>query len=388
MAQSYIDKYVFALMLDSSNFEKGANLATKAANGIKSTLLKTYTALGGIDLFKSMLTTYTDAARNIDSLSLTTGENIIKLQAWEKAIQDTGGNINQFRGTISALDDSLAKLSMGQVDERFGAMLKLGVSAFDASGKMKKGADLLLDMGKALNQFEDNAMAFTWAKAMGLDESTFKLMRRYGDGLEKAIKQNERWAIITQRDIENGRAYDRMISRFKTAWQELSKTIMSSVLPVIQKDLFPEVERLVKYFEANQGQIKQFFENLANGAKEALPVIMEIAEAVGAFAGFIVKGAQKTGEIAGTAVGTAEVLSSGITRAVMSKKNKAFVPGFGMLSANHNIPALSTVINNNFNGEITVGRTSDVASAVEGVYTGGTNAGNTIATQITGAKNQ
>ena len=58
MAQSYIDKYVFALMLDSSNFEKGANLATKAANGIKSTLLKTYTALGGIDLFKNMLTDY------------------------------------------------------------------------------------------------------------------------------------------------------------------------------------------------------------------------------------------------------------------------------------------------------------------------------------------
>lgn len=387
MAQSYIDKYVFALMLDSSNFEKGANLATKAANGIKSTLLKTYTALGGIDLFKSMLTTYTDAARNIDSLSLTTGENIVKLQAWEKAIQDIGGNINSFRGTISALDDSLAKLSMGQVDERFGAMLKLGVSAFDATGKLKKGADLLLDMGKALNQFEDNAMAFTWAKAMGLDESTFKLMRRYGEGLESAIKQNERWAIINQKDIEITRNYDRMISRFKTSWQELSKTIMSTVLPVIQKELFPEVEKLVKYFETNQGQIKQFFENIANGAKEAAPVLLTIAEAIGKVAGVIVSGAQGAGTLAGKGVGALEHLDTSVSRAVM-KGNKAFIPGFGMLSKDRNIPALNTVINNNFNGEINVGRTSDVANVVEGVYTGGTNAGNTITTQITGAQNK
>jgi hypothetical protein len=382
MAQSYIDKYVFALMLDSSNFEKGANLATKAANGIKNTLLKTYAALGGIDLFKSMLTTYTDAARNIDSLSLTTGENIVKLQAWEKAIQDTGGNINAFRGTISALDDSLAKLSMGQVDERFGAMLKLGVSAFDASGKLKKGADLLLDMGQALNQFEDNAMAFTWAKAMGLDESTFKLMRRYGDGLESAIKQNERWAIITQRDIENGRAYDKMISRFKTSWQELSKTIMSSVLPVIQNDLFPEIEKLVKYFETNKDQVKQFFENIGEGVREMLPVIVQLAEAVGTVAGWVAKGAQTTGAVAGTVAGESERLSHKmISNALARSKMPAL--GLGKFPVN----PLNTVINNNINGNINVNSTKDIPAAVQGTIEGGTSAGNSMATQITGGHN-
>lgn len=379
MAQSYIDKYVFALMLDSSNFEKGANLATKAANGIKNTLLKTYSALGGIDLFKSMLTTYTDASRNIDSLSLTTGENIVKLQAWEKAIQDTGGNINAFRGTISALDDSLAKLSMGQVDERFGAMLKLGVSAFDASGKLKKGADLLLDMGNALNQFEDNAMAFTWAKAMGLDESTFKLMRRYGDGLESAIKQNERWAIITQRDIENGRAYDKMISRFKTSWQELSKTIMSSVLPVIQNDLFPEVEKLVNYFSDHQKDVSAFFKNMSEGAKEALPAIVEIVEATGRFLGWVAKFTGKTGEIAGTLVGELE----------RSPQRPAIPQNLSILGAYQAKQAamISPVINNNINGNINVNSTKDIPAAVHGAIEGGTNAGNSIAAQTAGGHN-
>ena len=381
MAQSYIDKYVFALMLDSSNFEKGANLATKAANGIKNTLLKTYAALGGIDLFKSMLTTYTDAARNIDSLSLTTGENIVKLQAWEKAIQDTGGNINSFRGTISALDDSLAKLSMGQVDERFGSMLKLGVSAFDASGKLKKGADLLLDMGNALNQFEDNAMAFTWAKAMGLDESTFKLMRRYGDGLESAIKQNERWAIITQRDIENGRAYDKMISRFKTSWQDLSKTIMSSVLPVIQNDLFPEVEKLVNYFTEHKEDVELFFRNMADGAKEALPAIIEIVEAIGRFFGWIGKGAQGAGTLAGNIHGS---LLTNPSQSVLKKD--IFLPGIGMFQKGTSAQALSTVINNNINGNINVNSTKDIPAAVQGAIEGGTNAGNSIAAQTAGGQ--
>lgn len=384
MAQSYIDKYVFALMLDSTNFEKGANLATKAANGIKSTLLKTYTALGGIDLFKNMLTTYTDAARNIDSLSLTTGENIVKLQAWEKAIQDTGGNISQFRNTISGLDDSIAKLSMGQVDERWGALLKQGVSAFDEAGNLKKGADLLLEIGKALNSFRDNAEAYTWAKAMGIDESTFKLMRRYGNNLESAIKQNERWAIITMRDIENGRAYDRMISSFKTSWLELSRTIMTAVLPVIQNDLFPEIEKLVTYFRDNKGEITAFFENIGQGVRDILPGVVELVKAFGVITKGIVQGAQGAGTLVGTAVGNLETVGSKMRNYTLGiAKN----PGFGLVNPAVLHP-LNTVINNNFNGEINVGKTSDVAGVVEETYKGGTNAGNSLATQINGVHNQ
>ena len=314
MAQSYIDKYVFALMLDSSNFEKGANLATKAANGIKSTLLKTYTALGGIDLFKNMLGTYTDAARSIDALSLTTGENIIKLQAWEKTIQDTGGNIGSFRGTISKLNDSIARLSFGEVDDTIATMGKLGIFATDSSGRLKKATDLLLEISNAVNMFQDNAQAFTWAKAMGLDESTFKLMRRYNDSLDEAIKKNEHWAIIRQSDIINARNYDKMISSFKTAWLELSKTIMSAVLPVIQKDLFPEIERLVKYFDANKDEAKQFFENIADGAKEAIPVVVEIAEAAGKLGEFILKSTK------GVAIAAAEVTTQHEKRVAKSGK--------------------------------------------------------------------
>ena len=56
-----------------------------------------------------------------------------------------------------------------------------------------------------------------------------------------------------------------MISNFKNSWTSFSREIMSSVLPVIQKDLFPEVEKLVKYLTTNKGEVGEFFSTFSKG---------------------------------------------------------------------------------------------------------------------------
>lgn len=376
MAQSYIDKYVFALMLDSSNFEKGANLATKAANGIKNTLLKTYSIIGGIDLFKSMITDYTDAARSIDNLNLITGENITTLQAWKKSIQDVGGNVGAFEGTLKGLSNSLADLrQFGKYDERLGVLGWRGISLYQ-DGKMKNATTLLYEIAKKIKNLNEQD-AFSWARALGIDESTYRLFRLHGDSIENLIKKNERWAVLNREDVKTTRQYDKILSDFKSSWQSLSRILVSSVLPVIQNELFPELENLVKYLTTNKDEVRAFFTNFAEGVKDILPGVIEVAKAVGTFAGWVVKGAQGAGEIAGTAVGNLETFGN---KMIDNARLRANTPGFGLLKLPH-VPSMSTIINNNFNGEINVGKTSDVSNAVEGVYKGGTNAGNSISTQ-------
>lgn len=376
MAQSYIDKYVFALMLDSSNFEKGANLATKAANGIKNTLLKTYSIIGGIDLFKSMITDYTDATRSIDNLNLITGENITTLQAWKKSIQDVGGNVGAFEGTLKGLSNSLADLrQFGKYDERLGVLGWRGISLYQ-DGKMKNATTLLTEIAKKIKNLNEQD-AFSWARALGIDESTYRLFRLHGDSIENIIKKNERWAVLNREDVKTTRQYDKILSDFKSSWQSLSRILVSSVLPVIQNELFPELENLVKYLTTNKDEVRAFFTNFSEGVKEILPGVIEVAKAVGTFAGWVVKGAQGAGEIAGTTVGNLETFSNKI---IDNARLRANTPGFGLMKPQR-LPSMSTVINNNFNGEINVGKTSDVSNAVEGVYKGGTNAGNSISTQ-------
>ena len=376
MAQSYIDKYVFALMLDSSNFEKGANLATKAANGVKNTLLKTYSIIGGIDLFKSMLTDYTEATRSIDNLNLITGENITTLQAWKKSIQDVGGNVGAFEGTLKGLSNSLADLrQFGKYDDRLGILGWRGISLYQ-DGKMKNATTLLSEIAKKIKDMNE-ADAFSWARALGIDESTYRLFRLHGENIDNLIKKNERWAVLNKEDVKTTRQYDKIISDFKSSWQSLSRILVSSILPVIQNDLFPELENLVKYLTTNKDEIKDFFNNIGEGVREILPGVIEVAKAIGTVATWVVKGAQGAGEVAGTAVGSLETMSN---KMINDARMRAKTPGFGLMKPLQ-LPSMNTVINNNFNGEINVGRTSDVSSAVENVYKGGTNAGSSLTTQ-------
>lgn len=306
MAQSFIDKYVFALMLDSSNFEKGANLATKAANGIKTTLLQTYTALGGIDLFKGMLTSYTDAARNIDMLNILTGENTVQLQAWEKTIQDTGGNINAFRGSLRGLNESFAQFrNFGQADNKILALFRQGISPTDAQGNWKKGTEVLKEIARVIRTIKNESSAWSWASAMGIDEGTFRMMRIYGENLADIIKKNEQWAIINKRDIENTRKYDLMISTFKTSWLELSKTIMSELLPVIQEQLFPAIKNGIDYFRDNKEGIIGTIRTICDLMLQTAGAAKEFSEYIGRKAADVTFTQEQNVEKHGKAVGTA-----------------------------------------------------------------------------------
>ena len=271
MAQSFIDKYVFALMLDSSNFEKGANLATKAANGIKSTLLKTYSVVGGIDLFKNMVTDYTNTARSIDNLNLITGENITTLQAWKKSIQDVGGNVGAFEGTLKGLSQSFANLrQFGQVDERLSLLGWQGIDLYK-DGRMKKASEVLLDISKRIREMSE-ADAYSWASKLGIDESTYRLFRLHGENLDQLIVKNEKWAILKKKDIDTTRQYDKIVSDFKNSWLGFSREIMSSVLPVMQQDLLPAMKYLTEFLLKSEKGLKGF----ATGAKMVLEEVARL----------------------------------------------------------------------------------------------------------------
>ena len=309
MAQSYIDKYVFALMLDSSNFEKGANLATKAANGVKNTLLKTYSIIGGIDLFKSMLTDYTETTRSIDNLNLITGENITTLQAWKKSIQDVGGNVGAFENTLKGLSNSLADLrQFGKYDDRLGILGWRGISLYE-NGRMKNATTLLSEIAKKIKDMNE-ADAFSLARALGIDESTYRLFRLHGENIDNLIKKNERWAVLNKEDVKTLHKYDKIVSDFKNSWQALSRTLVSSVLPVLQKDIFPEIEKLVVYLTDHKDEITQFFSTLAKGAIEAGKGFVQVGEGLGIIAAEIQLQNEKNVEKHGKVLGTTETVAN------------------------------------------------------------------------------
>lgn len=306
MATGYIDKYVFALMLDSTDFQKGANIATRAIGGLKSTLLKTYSAIGGIDLFKNLISTYTDAAKSVDRMSIVTNEDINSLQAWQKAISDTGGNVNAFNGTIRALSDDMAQLKNYGTSKYLSTMQWLGIDFTNEKGEIKSATELLLAYQKALAGM-DNQTAWNFAQKLGLDEDTFALMRRHPDDLEKIIRQYKKMAIIGKEDIAINRQWEKVLSDFRYSWLRFSKTIGSNVLPILQNQLFPAIQEGINYLLSNQDEVKSFFGSVSSGVRTLLPVIVDVAKATGTFLGKVVDVTKALGEM----IGTAQVMLEG-----------------------------------------------------------------------------
>ena len=314
-----VDKYAFALMLDSSNFSKGANVAMSLANGLKTTMLNTYTAIGGLDLFKSLITDYAEYGNSIDRINMLTGENITEIQAWEKTIKDTGGNVSGFNNTLQGLSNMLAEIQNYGTSGSLGIFQRLGIDTRKSNGELKTSTELLFDISKKINKL-DPKRSFNFAKDLGLDESVFIAMRRYGDNLEKVINSNKKYAIINERGILLSREYQRNISSFKIAWMQLSEVLGTNLLPIIQDEIFPEIDKLTKYLFANKGELKQYFSDLKVWVSDVMPVVEGFVKSLGGIASFGKWFAETTGGAVGTVVGeTQKIVKSG-------SFGKAFIP--------------------------------------------------------------
>lgn len=305
MATGYIDKYVFALMLDSTDFQKGANLATRAIGGLKSTLLKTYSAIGGIDLFKNLISTYTDAAKSVDRMSIVTNEDINSLQAWQKAISDTGGNVNAFNGTIRALSDDMAQLKNYGTSKYLSTMQWLGIDFTNEKGEIKSATELLLAYQKALAGM-DNQTAWNFAQKLGLDEDTFALMRRHPDDLEKIIRQYKKISVIGKEDIAINRQWEKVLSDFRYSWLRFSKTIGSNVLPILQNQLFPAIQDGINYLLGHKEEISTVIDGLGEGVKKIIPVMKVVAVIAKEIGSLIWNISEATGDLMGRATGYLE----------------------------------------------------------------------------------
>jgi hypothetical protein len=235
-----IDKFVFALFLDTKNFKQGADTAEKSVNGIKRTILQAYSAIGGINLFRTMLNDYSATAVELGRLSESTGENLRELEAWKLTVRDAGSDVGAFFGTLKMLNDEMANIKNYGTSASLATFQRLGISVYGANGQLKKGTDLLKDIGKRLVEL-DVRQAFNFGKALGLDEGTIIVLRRYGEGLEKIVKQNEKRALITKQDVANGMAYQKMLSELKQTFLSLEKAVVPEILKAL-KEIMPQLQ--------------------------------------------------------------------------------------------------------------------------------------------------
>ena len=250
---SLLEAFYYTFAADATPLEKALNEAEKKADQLKNTVsgvdenaqllgtsfvslakkaagfLGIAVTLGGL---KTLAVTTAETTSALGKQAQIMGVNVTTLDAWRKAVTESGGNADAFTRTL------------GKLSQRFRdpeqALLRLsktigGMSAFRAQRR---------------------------GKMLGLDESTFELLRQGRVKVEELIKKQKEQGAITKEQVEQADRLNLKLRQMKGEFENLKTQIGTALIPVFEK-LLDGWNAVADWVKDNQEAIMHFFIALA-----------------------------------------------------------------------------------------------------------------------------
>lgn len=225
---SILETFYILFKSDASEVKKGADEAEKATKNLESSLQSVgresavvgrefATAAGhvlslfaGIASISTVIRGLHSAVADVSQLGDVARElnvNVETLDAWDHAVQRTGGTAQSFQHSLSGLAEHLS--TTNEV-----ALKTLPVLA-DALSKM--------------NQVQANR----YGKSLGLDQSTIYLLQQGRREVEATIKQQQKLGLVTQEDVKLTREFDNALYDAGRAFQTFYRQLAIPALPFL-----------------------------------------------------------------------------------------------------------------------------------------------------------
>lgn len=270
----------------------GSGLATvgKVAGGIATATAGAASAAGAA--IKSAVDDTTAYADEIDKASLRSGLGAENLQKLKYAAEQSGASLSNIEATAKKFNQQLAEISEGSRagETAAEAFDKLGISIYDAEGKMRGTDELYNEVLTALADMPDSAERTAIAiDLMGKGFTDLKpLMDAGSDGIDDLMQNAEELGIVMGgEDVKAGVKLGDTIADIKSAFSGMVRTIGTSVVPIVQKfadkliKLLPTiqkfVEKLLPPIENLSEAVIDIFEQLID---ELLPPVLDLIDAL------------------------------------------------------------------------------------------------------------
>ena len=269
-----------------------SDAAQQQANSLTDMASKAAAAIGITSMLARALGSVFDETKRIDNLgkfSQTLGFDVVEVQAWGEAVKRSGGSIDSFKGSVSSLNSILADFLITGGGANAELFARIGINAFDASGKLKSAFDLLPDIADAF-QGMSKMESVAFGSALGLDQGTILLLQ---DGSEAALELVERQralGVATLEQAEASAAFQDQLADTSQAMNGLTRDVGFMALPIITK-FFRAVRRGVSWMKQNKSFVVGFAAALAGiAAVSAAPIVLFAAKitALGVVVGGII----------------------------------------------------------------------------------------------------
>lgn len=258
MASTIVDELVTLLGLETDPKAKGeASAFGKILGGVVAAAAAAGAALTAAATAVGVYAaTQAEAIDKAAKMADAFGINFQAFQELEYAAQQSGAEVEEFRMDLENLSKTL--------DDN-DALKELGVSAKDATGKLRSTDEVLMDIAKkfeGLSKGEQNK----FADQLTLSPSALKVLQQGGEGLQSLRDQAKALGIVLDDNARNKASrFQSSLLNARAVVDGLGKSISVGLLPAMTSSLETFTDWIGKNREFISSGVTQVVEGVAQG---------------------------------------------------------------------------------------------------------------------------
>lgn len=251
----------FLIALGMKVDEKSFMKADAAFGGLTKSALQLGTVLAGKLAIDKVVGNFKQAGTELDNFNRLTGMSAQNVQALGQALTAQGGSASDAFSAMKKIQDLMASPITGDTGW-FGDVAKLGLNP-DVIIGAQNTADALAGIAgefehmSALNQ----RLA---GNALGLDDSTVRLLMRGREEVEKQLDSRSKISIMTGKQIEDAARLTKANSELNQVFEDMGNTIAGELTPAFSE----MAEDFVSFYRNNKelvdSGLKAFFGGVAD----------------------------------------------------------------------------------------------------------------------------
>lgn len=254
-----LESFLIALgiKVDEKSFQK----ADAAFGGLTKSALQLGAVFAGKLAIDKVVGDFKQAGTELNSFNKLTGMSTQNVQMLGQALKAQGGNASDAFSAMQKIQDLMASPRTGNVGW-FGDVAKLGLNP-DAIIGAQSTAEALVNIA---GEFEhmDKLNQRLAGNALGLDDSTVRLLMRGRAEVEKQLDSRGKLAVMTQKQIDDSARLTKATSELDQVFTDIGNTIAGELTPA----LADMAEDFVAFYRANKelvdSGLKEFFGGVAD----------------------------------------------------------------------------------------------------------------------------
>ncbi|SEP57323.1 hypothetical protein SAMN03159444_00090 [Pseudomonas sp. NFACC02] len=327
-----LESFLIALGLkvDKKSFEAGEN----AFSGLTKTALQLGAVLAGKLAIDKVVGDFKNAGTELNNFNKLTGLSTQNVQALGQALTAQGGSAADAFSAMQKIQDLMASPITGNTGW-FGDVAKLGLNP-DVIIRANDTAEALANIAGEFEHMTPLNQRLA-GSALGLDDSTVRLLMRGRAEVEKQLDSRNKLAVMTDKQVEDAARLTKATSELDQVFTDMGNTIAGELAPA-----FAELaEDFVAFYRGNKelvdSGLQEFFGGLAKnielvsiavalmGGASALKGLAALRALVGlgaAGTGAAAAGAAAGGGSAAAAVGVSGLAVAGVSGAALLYSSK------------------------------------------------------------------